>query len=401
MTYNSQISFIMVGLGGISNTWLPIFNQFKNKIDLVAVCDPNKNSFEKLEDYGYENVLKFSNLEQTFIAGIEADAVIILTPPQYHYDNIKKSIMNNCNIICEKPVITTIEQFNSLKNLIKIAKKKNLVCAVNQQYRWMKRIEVIRKAIINKKFGNIGLCVSNFCQNRYHFEKWWRQQLKDISQFNWFIHHYDSMRYILDKNPVSVRAKLIKLPWSKISGESSIFLNVKFEDGIEWSYTATQEGVGNYEDSNQSTFTIYGEKGCIRNTKNNPPQLWLEKEDIHTPEIINLCEQKQEDKIQTDTSSKTNTENKEKYPSVEKTMEYFINSVNSKNSFLHPTRFEDNLYTIAIPLCARESHLRGGIEINIEEYLGLKTQIKKEKMDEIEKELSVKIHEPLHIVKKY
>jgi len=35
----------------------------------------------------------------------------------------------------------------------------------------------------------------------------------------------------------------------------------------------------------------------------------------------------------------------------------------------HPTSLKDNFWTIGIPLCARESHKRGGIPIDVKEYM--------------------------------
>jgi hypothetical protein len=52
-------------------------------------------------------------------------------------------------------------------------------------------------------------------------------------------------------------------------------------------------------------------------------------------------------------------------------MRYFIDAVRSDNEKKHPTDFRDNLWTIAIPLCARESWRRGGAPVNVKEYMGL------------------------------
>jgi predicted dehydrogenase len=278
--------------------------------------------------------------------------------------------MNDCHVISEKPFLVNVNDWRCMQQLMLEAEENNKVAIINQQYRWIPRMQRIRQALDEKKIGDVKFVVSNFCQNRYHFNSWWRQEEQDLSQYNWFVHHYDTMRYLMNSNPETVRAKLIHVPWSKVWGESTIFLTVKFENGIEWSYTGVQEGVGAYEDSGQTTFTIYGSKGCIRNTKEKPPQLCIEKGDIHNPETTDLGPMDPWDKISTDSSVKEDAASGPKYPpGWTTTMKYFIEAVRSDNVKPHPTTLRDNFNTIAIALCARESHRLNGQEIKVREFL--------------------------------
>ncbi len=362
----------MVGCGGIANAWLRVFNKYPDDIQLVAVCDPIPSAFKKLKDYGYGDLPTFPDLRVAFGAGIEADACLILTPPQYHPRYLREAIFNDCHVITEKSFLTNMNQFRAMQDVMEYIEENELVCVVNQQYRWMDRNQKIREALDQGLIGKVGWVRSNFTQNKYHFNDWWRSEHEDISQYNWFIHHYDNMRFYMDSNPVSVRAKLFRVPWSKIYGESSIFLDVTFANGVQWSYIATQEGVGGYEDSGQTTFTIYGSKGAIRNTKDNSPELRLDKGNAHKPEISYLGEMTEADTIDTDSSSIDGVNVGAKYPpGWDTTMEHFIKAVRSNGEYKHPTSFEDNFYTIAIPLCARESQRRGGAEVSVKEYLGL------------------------------
>lgn len=368
-----KIKFIAVGCGGIMHAWAAtVFPKYKDDIELVAACDPIPAAFNKLKQYGYGDIPTFTDLSEAISNGVEANAALILTPPSLHVRYAREALQNEMHVLSEKPFFLEMEDFRCVqKELIPLAEENNLTAVVNQQYRWMPRIQDIRKALDANAIGDIGFVISHFTQNKYHFNSWWRQTHGDISQANWFLHHYDTMRYILQRNPVTVQARLFRPAWSKIYGESTIFLNVTFEDGIQWEYTGVQEGVGDYEDSGQSTFTIYGSKGCIRNTKDRPALLCLDKGNPHDPEVTELGPFRPEDKISTD-SSKADIPGVPKYPpGWEVTMKYFIDAVRSKNEKPHPTNFRDNLQTLAIILCARESWRRNGAPVNVKDYLGL------------------------------
>ena len=78
-----KIRFIAVGCGGIMNAWADtVFPKYKDEIEMVAVCDPIPSAFNKLKQYGLGDVPTFTDLSMALAEGIEANAGLILTPPQ-------------------------------------------------------------------------------------------------------------------------------------------------------------------------------------------------------------------------------------------------------------------------------------------------------------------------------
>lgn len=355
-----KYKIIINGCGGIANFWLQTINEVNNdepgKIEIMAACDPNPEMFKKFESFGLKNIPTFSDLTLAY-KEIDSDITLILTPPQFHTRYTKEAVMNNNHVISEKPIFCDYNDLRNVKEIMELADEKDILLVANQQYRWMPRVQAIKKALDEKLIGNVEFIVSQFSQNRYHFNGWWRSQHHDMSQLNWFIHHYDTMRYLLGKNPSIVRAKLFRPSWSKIYGESSIFLNVTFEDGIEWQYNATQEGIAAYSDSGHTTFTMYGNKGTIQNTKDDSPHAFIEVNNSDNPKVVDL-------------GGKIENENQMKYPPGWKTtlLKTFEAIENGKK---HETSYEDNLWTMGIVLCARESSNRGGIPIDVKEYMDL------------------------------
>ncbi|MHA1682822.1 MAG: Gfo/Idh/MocA family protein [Promethearchaeota archaeon] len=348
--------FVIVGLGHISDNWLPNFQDQskmfgdKRRVDIEAFVDPDKSTWKKPEKYGFGDKPCYSRLEDVW-KDTEADATLILTPPEYHLRYIWESIYECTNVLTEKPFLTSNNQLKQVKGMFDMIREEELLCVVNQQYRWAERIGAIRKAIDDGEIGDVGFVNSYFNEPDYHFNRWWRQLHEDISAFNWFVHHYDTMRYILhNRKPVDVSGKLVRLPYSKIVGESTVFLNVTFEDGIDWQYTGSQEGRG-WKTPGQSMFTIHGSEGMIENPKDGPPMLYKGKDDPVPlgPDMGDAYAP---------------------YPDYwHITLKKFVESLDAGKPIDEDlTTFENNMWTIVIPLAARESS-RFKKRINVKDFI--------------------------------
>ncbi|MCP4761775.1 MAG: Gfo/Idh/MocA family oxidoreductase [archaeon] len=360
------------GCGSITAAWLYAIKRLNMKqkgkynLKVIAACDPIPSKFKKLKLMGYTEAKTFSDVSLAYEEE-KSDITIITSPPQSHSRYIDEAIMNDNHVITEKPLLIDYNQYLHLRKVADIADEKKLHAVANQQYRWNKKIAAIKHSIEEKIIGDIDFIVSNFSQNKYHFNEWWRQQHIDMSQYNWFIHHYDTMRYYLGKNPVTVRAKMHRPRWSKIYGESTIFMNVTFEDGIEWSYTATQEAISGPSHSQHSSFIMYGDKGTIRLEGSKSPKAFVDEgllKSVGSFKKIKL------EKLLKDGDFDDEAEDFDdgKYPpGWTTTLALLIKSI--ETGVEHPTRIRDNFWTVAIPLCARESHNKGGIPIDVKEYM--------------------------------
>ncbi|WP_457557359.1 Gfo/Idh/MocA family protein [Candidatus Harpocratesius sp.] len=332
---DNQINFALIGCGHIAPRWLDVF-QANSEINLVAIVDPNPEAFKELEKYSFPNMTKYTYIEEAYKKE-KIDAVVIATPPPYHARYIIDAIDHGVHVLTEKPLCTTENQLKHILHAQKRADSQRIITAVNQQYRWNPRIVAIHQAVQDNLLGDIFLINSLLNQNNYHFNRWWRQQEEYISLFNWYVHVIDSMRYFLNRKPISVWANFIRPPHSKIIGYSSALINVTFENGIEWHLTANQESSAGPTTSGHTTFTMYGSKGTLLNTKNESPLLFLpDGQKIELGENIK------------------DIDNERIYPpGWSETIQKFITSIRTGQE--HPTSIRDNLWTIAIIFCAIRS----------------------------------------------
>jgi predicted dehydrogenase len=330
-----KITFALCGCGHIAPRWLKVFKSNPD-ISLIAIADPDKKAFDKVKEFSLPDVKFFSTIEEAYLEQ-KPDAVIIATPPQYHSRYIISAIEEGIHILSEKPLCVNQNQFVHLIHAYKNAQKKGIITAVNQQYRWNPRVQVIHDAVQQNLIGEIFLVNSIFNQNNYHFNTWWRQQEEYISLFNWYVHMVDSMRFYLNQKPTKVHAKFIHPSHSKILGYSSILLDVTFEKGTVWHLTANQESVAGPTTSGHTRFTMYGTTGSLVNTKNEPPFLYTS--DGQKTELgDNIAD----------------IDNATKYPPGWKdTIEKFVHSIRTGEE--HPTSIGDNFWTISILLAAIKS----------------------------------------------
>lgn len=95
---------------------------------------------------------------------LKLDVVYVATPVKYHYEHVKLCLEAGLNVLCEKPITSTLEQFDEL---IAIAKKNN--CFFMEGI-WMKCLPSFQKAcqwIREGKIGVIELVKVDFYKREY------------------------------------------------------------------------------------------------------------------------------------------------------------------------------------------------------------------------------------------
>ena len=125
-------------LGGGGDSLIGIVHRIASgmfdEFDLVSGCfnpDPieNKAFGKKIginENRIYENLESLIETEISLPKSERIQVVSVLTPNFLHYPMAKKLILNNFNVICEKPLTTT---YSEAKELELEVKKKDLVFA--------------------------------------------------------------------------------------------------------------------------------------------------------------------------------------------------------------------------------------------------------------------------------
>lgn len=152
------IKWGIIGLGNMAQVFADAMNGNSSSI-LTAVASRSKvkaDAFARkngvAHGYGsYEEMLADDSL------GL--DIIYIATPVKYHYDHIKMCLMAGKNVLCEKPIVSTLTE---LQELVSLARQNH---SFLMEGMWMKCLPVFQQAkrmISDGKIGKIELIRVDF-----------------------------------------------------------------------------------------------------------------------------------------------------------------------------------------------------------------------------------------------
>src|SRR5207253_1240455 len=120
------------------------------EVEIAGICDPDAEVRSRIaRQYGIRQT--FAGFEE-MIAQVRPEAVIVATPPRTHFEICSKALQVNLHVLCEKPFMATVEEAD---RVIAIAKDKNLLLRVNNQYRFMSFYSETKRRLQAGEFGRV------------------------------------------------------------------------------------------------------------------------------------------------------------------------------------------------------------------------------------------------------
>jgi len=238
------------------------YSRILDKVDIVGICDKNTDAIKTLADrYGFKDFEAFDDID-TAIANCDCDLVDICMPNFLHHDVAIKAMNAGRDIICEKPLATTVED---AEDMINTAAKlgKHIYYAEDWLF-----APAFRKAISIIESGQLGKMLyvrARECHSGSHSP--FAQTIKYCGG-GCMVH--------LGVHPVAFMLAMKDNKWSEISamtsggGENNILHQkmegedwagafMRFEDGTYATLEANYITVGGMED----ILDVYCEKGTI------------------------------------------------------------------------------------------------------------------------------------------
>ena len=237
----------IIGVGGVARyAHLPSYKS--NDIEVVALCDINKNL---LEEVGKEfQIKKLYQDVDTMMNEVDIDIVDIATPPQTHLELIEKLIPYKKHIVMQKPLITDPKELG----IVKLAIDRSDSFKLNMTGRYVDSWRKIKTLLDSKKYGNPLLCtITN--------NDWWDREpnkwdlnIDGYIVFEMLIHHLDLCLFWFG-TPKKLTARGGYNPAQNIKKHNWISVMLEYKNGLivqiieNWSMSEYEFSSGHpYED---------------------------------------------------------------------------------------------------------------------------------------------------------
>src|SRR5215470_1091882 len=142
-----KLKGVIIGCGAIAREHLRALESLTN-VEVAAVCDISPARAEATAER-FRIPAWYANYSE-MLADIRPDLVHITTPPTSHFQIAKSCLAAGLNVLCEKPITTTYQEFCELREL---SLEKRCMLMENQNLRFH---SIVRRIASLLKAGDLG-----------------------------------------------------------------------------------------------------------------------------------------------------------------------------------------------------------------------------------------------------
>lgn len=232
----------------------------------------------------YRDFDEFIELESAKPLSERMEAVSVLTPNFLHYPMAKKLLENGFNVICEKPLTTSLAEAKELEAL---QKKNNAIFAVTYTYTGYPMVREMKNMIANGVIGEIHKVDLQYYQgwiNPVIHDKEKRSQVWRLDPKKAGIsscigdigtHIFNMVEYVTGMEVKELLSDLNTLyDDNPLDIDGSIL--IRMSKKVKGLLRASQIATG---DENNITVAIYGRNGALKWEQENPNYLYFLKDD--------------------------------------------------------------------------------------------------------------------------
>lgn len=145
-----KLRVLILGAAFAADLHLDAYSRIREKVDIVGVCDRKLDLVHALiEKYGLSNCTAYDDCDKA-IAECDCDLVDVCLPNFLHHDVTIKALKRGRNVICEKPLATTVED---AQDMVDTAEKMNKHIYYAEDWLFA---PAFRKAMDILKSGKVG-----------------------------------------------------------------------------------------------------------------------------------------------------------------------------------------------------------------------------------------------------
>ena len=255
---NRKIRFALVGCGRIAQNHFAAIKHHEARAEIVCVCDIDPSALAAAVEA--TGAVPYKSLTE-MLAKCDADVFILTTPSGLHPDQAIEVARAGRHVVTEKPMATRWEDG---KRMVKACDEAGVRLFVVKQNRRNKTLQLLKEAVVKKRFGRIYMATINVFWSRpqsyYDADSWRGTWEFDGGAFmNQASHYIDVLDWLV--GPVeSVQAYAATLA-RNIEVEDSGVALVRWRSGALGSVNVTMLA---YPKNLEGSITIIGERGTVR-----------------------------------------------------------------------------------------------------------------------------------------
>ena len=198
----------------------------------VALVDIREDHLNNAMDFtGLPEAACFRTLEQA-LNKVEADAVVVVTPPNLHTEHCLEALRAGKHVLVEKPFAKTLAD---AKLLVTEADKNGVTICVSQMVTYTPSTVTMRRLIKEEVYGKAGFGMQ--------MKLGWRKKGvhhsgEDEHSYLWErgIHDFDTMRFMFADTPKRMWAHSFNPSWSPYKAGAGAHAWIEFEGGATCGY---------------------------------------------------------------------------------------------------------------------------------------------------------------------
>lgn len=231
LDHGNPVRVALVGAGSMGRTWLTLLDQSPD-VDLVGIVDLDPaTADEAAASIGRPDLPRATSLTE-LSAHVVLDAAVNVTVPKAHHAVNLEALSLGLSMLCEKPIVPTVAQ---ALDLAAAAEVHGHLLMTSQSRRYYRSLDEFRTTVAT--LGDIGLLTTDF-HTGPHFGGF-RDVMPHPLLIDMAIHAFDSARFVLSANPVSVYCEEFNPSWSWYQGDAATVAVFQMTDSSRYVYTGS------------------------------------------------------------------------------------------------------------------------------------------------------------------
>jgi predicted dehydrogenase len=252
----SPLRIVQVGGGFWGRSWAELVHAAAG-IRLTALVD----AANEVRAWGADElrVPVFPRLEQALEA-VDADAVLLVTPPQTHRPLGELALARGLHVVSEKPLALDLTDARALVNAAARAGRHVMAA---QNYRFRRQSRALQRLVSSGALGRL-LGIRVACRRNLR-DAWvlrddWRGRMEHPYLLDMAIHHVDMLRQITGREVAEVDARGWNVPDSPFQHEPTVEALITLDDGTPVAYEGTWAVAAGSETSWNGDWELVGEE---------------------------------------------------------------------------------------------------------------------------------------------